>query len=155
MISSLSIHYAGAQTVDQDRLQSYIGSKKGAPYQSEQIDNDIKSLYESGLVNEVRVLADPKKSEVEVIFEVKTRPRMSPSPFVGNTVFSDQRLAKETRLPVGRKIDASALDAAAKRIEAFYHAFGYAGTKVSTRAQPSEDGSVDYIFIVEEVPNAR
>jgi outer membrane protein insertion porin family len=153
MISEVAIRYKGATTVDEVRLQSYLRTTVGSRYKSEWIDDDIRSLYESGLVNDVRVLADPKRSGVEVIFEVQTRGMMGPGPgFAGNTVFSDERLAKQTGLLVGQKIDAPALAAAAKRVEAYYHANGYPRANVSARTQPAEDGSMDFIFIIEEGP---
>ena len=155
-ISAVSIRYVGAHTVDEVRLNAYIGTKRGTPYRSGQIDNDIKSLYESGLVNDVRVLAEPKKRGVEVIYEVETRGVMCCGPgFVGNTAFSDQRLAEQTGLRAEQKMDGPVLITAARRLEAYYQANGYPGTKVSVRTQPAEDGGLDFIFIVEEGSYSR
>jgi outer membrane protein insertion porin family len=150
-ISKVVIRYVGSKSDPEARLRTHIGTTAGSRYGTKQTDNDIKALYESGLVNNVRVLAEPKKRGVEVIFEVETRGMMGPGPgFAGNTAFSDQRLAMITGLRVGQKMDALTLAAATKRVEAFYHANGYHGTKVSVRTQPAEDGGLDFIFIVEE-----
>jgi outer membrane protein insertion porin family len=151
-VSKVAIRPVGPTTTgDEVRLQKNIRTIAGSRYVSERVDEDIKALYESGLVNDVRVLAEPKKDGVEVIFEVQTRALIGPGPgFAGNTVFSDQRLAKESGLPVGQKVGRSQLRAAARRIEAYYEAHGYPGTKVSLRSD-----SDDRIFIVEEGPGPR
>jgi outer membrane protein insertion porin family len=155
-VSKVTIRYKGPTTVDEVRLQTHIGTTAGSVYKSDQVDNDIKSLYGSGLVNDVRVLAKKNRRGLEVIFEVQARGMMGPGPgFAGNTVFSDQRLAKQTGIRVGQIIDGPTLVAAAKRLEAFYHANGYPGATVTTRTQTAEDGSRDFIFIVEERPAAK
>ncbi|HEY1120267.1 MAG TPA: POTRA domain-containing protein [Haloferula sp.] len=152
-VSKVTIRYVGPNTVEEARLRTHIGTTGGSVYRTDRVDNDIKSLYESGLVNDVRVLAEPKRGEVEVVYEVTTRGRMAPPLCAGNTVFSDHRLAKESGLLVGHEVDGPTLGRAAKRIETFYHAHGYPGAKVSPKTQPAEDGSVDFIFIVEEGPH--
>jgi outer membrane protein insertion porin family len=150
-VSKVTIRYVGPKTIEEARLRACMGTTAGSVYKADQVDNDIKSLYESGLVNDVRVLAEPKRRGLEVIFEVKTRGVIGPGPgFAGNTVFSDHRLAKQTGVRAGQKIDAPTLLAASRRIEAYYEANGYRGTKVSVRTQTTEDSNLDFIFIIEE-----
>ncbi|MCW1925416.1 hypothetical protein OKA05_22840 [Luteolibacter arcticus] len=146
-VSKVAIRYHGPRTVEEARLRTHIGTTAGSVYKSDRVDNDIKALYESGLVNDVRVLAKPKRIGVEVVFKVQTRGAICCSGFAGNTVFSDQRLAKQTGIRVGQKIDGPILTTAARRIEAYYQARGYPGTRVIHR---SESGVV--IFIIEEGP---
>ncbi|HEX7261678.1 MAG TPA: POTRA domain-containing protein, partial [Luteolibacter sp.] len=50
-ISDVSIRYNGAKTVDEARLRNLMATKAGTTYRAESLDNDIKSLYESGLVD--------------------------------------------------------------------------------------------------------
>ena len=99
-VSQVEVRYAGASDVDEARIRSYISTRSGEAYRSEKVDNDIKSLYESGLVEDVRVLAEPTGDSLKVIYEVTTRGTIVAVGFVGNTQdkFSDQKLAKETKL---------------------------------------------------------
>ncbi|TAG11569.1 MAG: hypothetical protein EAZ42_00460, partial [Verrucomicrobia bacterium] len=53
-ISQVEIRYVGPKTVDEERLRNLMVSKAGSAYRAENLDNDIKSLYESGLVDDVR-----------------------------------------------------------------------------------------------------
>jgi outer membrane protein insertion porin family len=157
MISKVAFLYVGPRTIDENRLRTHIRTIAGSRYVNERVDEDIKALYESGLVNQVRVLAEPKRGGVEVVYEVTTRPRMGPSPFVGNTVFSDERLAKEAGLRVGQKPDRSNVLAAARNVEAYYHANGYPRTQVSVKF---EDGfgtnpNAFLQFIIEEGAASR
>ena len=97
-ISEVAIRYKGARTVDEDRLRNLMASKSGTAYRAESLDNDIKSLYESGLVDDVRFLAEPVDGGVRLIAEVTTRPALGGVGFVGNTIFTEQKLAKESKM---------------------------------------------------------
>ena len=48
-ISEVSVRYRGAKTVDEARLRNLMATKAGTAYRAERLDNDIKSLFESGL----------------------------------------------------------------------------------------------------------
>ena len=111
-ISQVIIRYRGAKTVNEEVLRNQMVSKAGSPYRAENLDKDITALYESGFVDDVRFLAEPVGDSVNLIAEVTTRPMRGGVGFVGNTVFSDQKLAKETKLKaLGVISDASILEA--------------------------------------------
>jgi outer membrane protein insertion porin family len=137
--------------VDEARLRSFISTRSGEAYRSEKVDNDIKSLYESGLVDDVRVLAEPEGNSLKVIYEVTTRGTIVAVGFVGNSVFSDQKLAKETKLKVGGALSDEAILSARRNLETYYRGFGYPDVGISHRTQPNESGQgLDLIFVIEE-----
>jgi len=150
-VSEVAIRYSGPATIDEARLRSHISTRSGEAYRSEKVDNDIKSLYGSGLVNDVRVLAEPAGESLKVIFDVTTRGQIVAVGFAGNTIFSDQKLAKETKLKVGGAMSDDAILTARRNLEAYYRGYGYPDVSISHRTQPSETGAgEDLIFIIEE-----
>lgn len=152
-VSQVEVRYAGASDVDEARIRSYISTRSGEAYRSEKVDNDIKSLYESGLVDDVRVLAEPTGDSLKVIYEVTTRGTIVAVGFVGNSPdkFSDQKLAKETKLKVGGSLSDEAILSARRNLEAYYRGFGYPDVGISHRTQASETGQgLDLIFVIEE-----
>lgn len=152
-VSQVEVRYAGASDVDEARIRSYISTRSGEAYRSEKVDNDIKSLYESGLVDDVRVLAEPTGDSLKVIYEVTTRGTIVAVGFVGNTQdkFSDQKLAKETKLKVGGSLTDEAILSARRNLETYYRGYGYPDVAISHRTQPSESGQgLDLIFVIEE-----
>jgi outer membrane protein insertion porin family len=152
-VSEVAIRYTGAPTVDEARLRSHISTRAGEEYRSEKVDNDIKSLFESGNVDDVRVLAEPAGDAVKVIFEVTTRGTIVAVGFTGNSArnFSDEKLAKETKLKVGGALSDEAILTARRNLETFYRGYGYPDVQISHRTQPSESGQgYDLIFIIDE-----
>lgn len=131
-ISAVAIRSTGPIEVDEVRLTNYIRTKPRSRYSSARVDSDIKSLYESGHVDDVRVLAEPRGDTIDVIFEVTTRP--SPgfgAVFTGNTVFSDPVLAKVTGFQKNQWFSKTSLLIACRKLEEFYRSHGYPHAKVS------------------------
>ncbi len=152
-VSQVEVQYSGASDVDEARIRSYISTRSGEAYRSEKVDNDIKSLYESGLVDDVRVLAEPTGESLKVIYVVTTRGTIVAVGFVGNTQdnFSDQKLAKETKLKVGGSLSDEAILSARRNLETYYRGYGYPDVAISHRTQASETGQgLDLIFVIEE-----
>ena len=120
-------------------------------YRAERLDSDIKTLFESGLVDDVRFLAEPVGNNVRVIADVLTRDQISGVGFVGNTIFSDQKLAKETKLKAGGTMSDAQILEARRNLETYYQGYGYPDVLISHRTQATEQqGSSDLIFVIDE-----
>lgn len=150
-ISEVVIRYTGAKTVDEARLRNLMSSKTGTLYHAESLDNDIKSLYESGLVDDVRFLAEPVGGKVKLIAEMTTRPGLGGVGFVGNTVFTDQKLAKESKMKTGGALSDEQILEARRNIEKYYQGYGYPDVTVTHRTQATgQAGLSDLIFVIDE-----
>jgi outer membrane protein insertion porin family len=150
-ISEVAVRYVGSKTVDEDRLRNLMTSKSGTPYRAESLDNDIKSLYESGLVDDVRFLAEPLGEKVKLIAEVTTRPGLGGVGFVGNTIFTDQKLAKESKMKTGGALSDEQILEARRNIEKYYQGYGYPDVTVTHRTQATDrPGMSDLIFVINE-----
>ncbi len=150
-ISEVSIRYNGAKTVDETRLRNLMASKAGSTYRSENLDKDIKALYESGLVDDVRFLAEPTGGSVKLIAEVTTRPGLGGVGFVGNTIFTDQKLAKESKMKAGGALSDEQILEARRNIEKYYQGYGYPDVTVTHRTQATgQAGLSDLIFVIDE-----
>jgi outer membrane protein insertion porin family len=150
-ISEVAVRYRDAKTVDEARIRNLMSTKAGTQYRAESLDKDIKTLFESGLIDDVRFLAEPVGDSVRVIVEVLTRPAINGVGFVGNTIFSDQKLAKETKLKSGGAMSDSQILEARRNIEKYYQEYGYPDVLVTHRMQETgQPGLSDLIFVIEE-----
>lgn len=150
-ISQVEIRYNGTKTVDEARLRNLMTSKAGGTYRSEALDTDIRSLYESGLVDNVRLFAEETGGGVNLIAEVTTRPTLDGVGFVGNSIFSDQKLAKESKLTAGGTLSDEQILEARRNIEKYYQGYGYPDVTVTHRIQAGANaGHSDLIFVIDE-----
>lgn len=150
-ITEVAVRYRGAKTVDEARIRNLMATKAGTQYRAERLDNDIKTLFESGLIDDVRFLAEPVGAGVRVIADVLTRPAINGVGFVGNTVFSDQKLAKETKLKAGGAMSDAEILEARRNLEKYYQGYGYPDVLISHRTQDTgQAGLSDLIFVIDE-----
>ncbi|MDA0766127.1 MAG: outer membrane protein assembly factor BamA [Verrucomicrobia bacterium] len=150
-VSSIVFKYRGPETVDEAVLRNFMSIKVGSPFDPELLDNDIKRLYESGLVDDVRFLAEPAGDSIQLIAEVVTRPVLGGVGFVGHTIFSDEKLAKVSELKAGGTLSDVEILAARRKIEEQYRSFGYPDVLVTHRLQETErPGVSDLIFVIDE-----
>jgi outer membrane protein insertion porin family len=150
-ITQVSINYVGAKTVDEARLRNLMTTKAGMVYRAENLDNDIKTLFESGLIDNVKFLAESAGEGVRVIAEVQTRPAINGVGFVGNTIFGDQKLAKETKLKSGGTMSDAQILEARQNLEEYYQGHGYPDVLISHRTQSTgQAGLSDLIFVIDE-----
>jgi len=150
-ITGVDVTFSGPKTVDAARIRNFMSIREGQLYDSSKLDDDIRSLYESGLVDDVRFLAEQSDSGVRLIAEVATRPSLAGVGFVGNTVFSDRKLAKESGLEAGGPLSDQKIISARRKIEEAYQSSGYPDVDVNYRSQESEQqGYADLVFVIEE-----
>ncbi len=151
-ITALEIRYRGVKTIDENKLRDQISSKPGTVFRADNLDNDITSLYESGLVDDISFLAEAVgENGVKLIAEVTTRPMRNAVGFVGNSVFDDEELAKESGLgPTGVMSDIAILEAR-RKLETFYRDSGYPDVFIDPEVRPTDrEGFADLVFKIDE-----
>ena len=150
-VAAVEFRYEGEPTVDEARLRNFIQLSAGSPYSTDKIDNDIRALYDSGFVDDVRVLAEPQGESVRVVYSVVTRQEVVAIGFVGNFVYDDRKLAKESKIKAGGAMSDQLILDARQNLEKYYRDSGYPDVTITHRFQESETGrGVDLIFIVDE-----
>ena len=149
-ITDISIQYDGAPTVDQTALTTQIRSKVGSELDAMEVEEDIKNLYSSGLVDNVRVLTEPKGDGVRVIFLVRTRAILGEVTFIGNSLATN-RLRKETELEIGEAFDDTLLETARVNLEELYKRKGFSNVGITYKVGGAErPGFSRVTFVVDE-----
>ncbi len=149
-ITDISIQYAGAPTVDQAALIAQIRSKVGSELDAMEVEKDIKNLYSSGLVDNVRVLTEPNEGGVRVIFLVQTRAILGEVSFIGNSLATN-KLRKETALEIGEAFDDTLLETARVSLEALYKKKGFSNVGITYKVGGAErPGFSRVTFVVDE-----
>ena len=150
-VTGVDFRYEGPRTVDEERLRNFIQLAPGTVYKTDTIDSDIKALYESGFVNDVRVLAEPVGGGVRVVYAVTPREGVNAIGFVGNSVFSDTKLAKASKMTAGGALSDQAILDARRNLEQHYMDAGFPDVVISHRIQPSSTGNgAELIFVIDE-----
>jgi outer membrane protein insertion porin family len=150
-VTAVEIRYRGAKTVNEARLRSHMAVAPGKEYSQTMLDGDIRTLYESGLVDDVEFFAEDVAGGVKVVAELVTRPLIRGVGFDGNVKFSDKALAGETEVTVGQILSDAEIVKARRNIEKYYEGYGYPDVTVSHRLQSTtKAGYADLVFLIGE-----
>ncbi|HEY5036935.1 MAG TPA: POTRA domain-containing protein, partial [Chthoniobacterales bacterium] len=65
-VNSIDVTYVGPQTVSRDRVLANMRTKVGSPYSETTVEEDIRGLYATGKVQNVRIYGEPQGNGVHV-----------------------------------------------------------------------------------------
>ena len=123
----------------------------GQPYSEQTVEDDVRSLYATGLVTNVRIYGEPLPDGVKVIVVVQTRVTLSEIVIQGNQVIKAKRLRRELNIKTGSPLDEQALEQARQKLVELYQKRGYPDTDVQYKVDVNEDrGTARVTFAVSE-----
>jgi len=149
-ITGVDVSITGPKSVSEARIRNFMSVKKGQKFSYDKLDDDVKSLYESGLVDDIEFLAEPSEGGVKIIAEVKTRPSLQAIDFEGNSVFSNDKLRGEAEVTAGSALNDSAILSGKRAIEDFYKEEGYPDVSVRHRIDKGQNGSSVLVYEIAE-----
>ena len=151
-VRDISVRYLGARTIDPERVRATMATQIGQPFLRSNAEEDVRSLFATGDVDNVRILTEPVAGGVRVIVELETRGAVGEIAFAGNSRISSDRLRREAdNIQVRGPLVDSELQFARRAIEDLYAKRGFGAVRVSYRIDPLEqEGFSRVTFVVDE-----
>lgn len=149
-ITGVDININGPKSVSENRLRNFMSVKPGQKFSYDKLDDDVKRLYESGLVDDVTFLAEPNAEGIKIVAEVVTRPSLEAIAYEGNTIFSDKKLRTETEMVSGGALNDTEILRGKRNIEKLYLEKGFPDTSVTYRIDDGDNGFSNLVFIINE-----
>src|SRR5882672_3608989 len=137
-VAKIEIKHVGPPAVSDEMVRSNIRVKVGDPYRPAAVDEDVRSLYGTGLFYNIRVAQDTAPDGVAVTYIVQGKPRLTDIKFQGNSKFSNNKLRKKLTSKVGEPLDERKLFTDSQEIQKMYQKAGYPRTQVK------------YVFTIDE-----
>jgi len=129
-IARITISHVGPATVSEELVRSNIRARVGEPFVLAAIDEDVKSLYATGLFYNIRIAREETTDGIVVTYLVQAKPRLTEIKFTGNKKYKPAKLLKKCSSKVGDPLDERKLFTDSQEIEKMYQKSGYPGTKV-------------------------
>jgi outer membrane protein insertion porin family len=150
----VDVKIGGAPQTPEAEILRQIHTRPGRPYDPDEIDQDVRRLYETGKFVKVtpRHLAVPGGQLV--IFEVLERPTLRYVKYVGNEKISKKKLEKESAVKAGDALDPFAVEQARARLEEFYRGKGYNNVRI-TILEGTKTSDLGAIFLINEGTKQR
>ena len=151
-VRKIEVQYVGTATVNKDRILSRLSTKVGDPFSQAKVDEDIKKLYGSGDVENIRILAEPSgASGVRLIVVVQTRALLGEVAFRGNSAITTKKLQRKVDLEAGESIDMAQVQEGRTLIQELYRKGGYPEVSVDYQiGAPNGQGFSTLTYTVDE-----
>ena len=152
IIRSIDVEYTGPATISRERILAQMRTKVGQLYSNEVVQEDIKALYKTGYIRNVRIFAQPQGDGVKVIVAVQTRAIVREIEITGAERIKPTRLRKEIKIRLNQAVDEQQLEEARQKIIDVYQARGYTDVSVQFRIDPIDEkrGTARVVFTVTE-----
>ncbi|HXA09050.1 MAG TPA: outer membrane protein assembly factor BamA, partial [Chthoniobacterales bacterium] len=151
VINSIDVRYVGPETVSKDRVLANMRTKVGAPYSEATVEDDIRALYDTGKIQNVRIFGEPKGNGVHVQVILATRALVTEIEIDGAQSFKAKTLRGEIKFKVPSPADAEKLEEGRQNIIDFYQRKGFTGVDVQLQLVTDESrGTARAVYTVKE-----
>ncbi len=145
----------GYQTVSPDTIAHYLGIKIGERYDPEKVRQNFAALWETGLLENAKIEAEPSPSGVTLVVTVEERPIVKDVDFVGNKKLTSSQIKdrlKEAKLTVRAGAPLSLRDVARARsaIAEYYLEQGFRSASVDYRIEDISKTEKKIVFLIDE-----
>ena len=151
MIRSVEIQYVGPQTISKERVTAQIRTKAGQPYSESLAELDIRALYATGAVQNVRIFAEPEGDGVKVMVVLQTRSLVHEIEIAGAERVSAKKLRKNIDIKINGPLNEEELEKGRQKIIDIYQAKGFTNIDVKFHVDTDEArGTSRVIYTINE-----
>lgn len=151
VVRSIEVQYAGASTVSKEKLLANMRTRVGKPYSEQAVEEDIRNLYKTGNISNVRIFGEPVADGVKVIVVVQSKAKITEVHLNGITRLKESRIRKEIAAKPGDVLDESGLEQDRQKIIKYYSDKGFSEIDVKYTTDLNETaGTAIVTFNVNE-----
>jgi outer membrane protein insertion porin family len=151
IIKSVEIQYVGPQTLSRDKVLSQMRTKPGQPYSESLVEQDIKALYRTGQLQNVRIFGQAEGDGVKVMVVLQTRSLVNEIEIEGADRIGAKKLRKQIALKINGPLTEDELQKAREKIIETYQAKGFTDVDVKYKIETNEErGTSRVIFTITE-----
>lgn len=136
----------GNQRIETETVLSYMQIGPGDPFDSEKIDESLKTLFQTGLFSDVRIFR--RGSNLVVV--VEENPMINRVNFEGNSEVKDKDLEKEVELKERTMFTRAKVQSDVQRIIAVYRRSGFYSARVEPKIIRLPQNRIDLVYEISE-----
>jgi outer membrane protein insertion porin family len=150
-VVEIDVQYAGAATVAKERLLANMRTRVGQPYSEQTVEEDIRNLYATGNVVNVRIFGEPKGDGVKVIVVLQAKARVTAVEIQGVQQFKLSRIREKLGVKEGDTASEAAMEADRQKILDYYAGKGYSDVEVAYKLDSNDNqGTARVLYTVNE-----
>ena len=151
VVKSISIEYVGAETISRERVMANLKTKVGDAYSERLAEDDVRTLFGSGDVANVRIFAQPEADGVRVTVLLQGRAAVTEILIEGASAVSAQRLRKDLTFKVGDRLSEEQVERSRQKMLEVYQDRNYGGVQITYKIDTNEKtGDSRVIYTINE-----
>ncbi len=152
IVRAIDVRYSGPATVSKERILAQIRTTVGQPYSSTTVEQDIRNLYNTGVILNVRIFAEPDQDGVKVIVAVQTRSIIREIEIEGAQRLSAKKIRKRIKIKINSMAHEAELEQARQDLIEMYQSAGFVDVDVKFRTEPIDEnkGTARLVFVINE-----
>lgn len=147
IVRDIVVETVGAPSISKDRVLANLATKVGQPYSERTAEQDVRALYSTGGVSNVRLFAEPLGDGVRVTVLLQGRPVIEEVIIEGAGQIPLNRVRKEITVKPGDVVDEEKIEASRQKILTLYEDRNYADVDVQYRVQEIPDTNRSRVII--------
>src|SRR5207237_3835757 len=135
IVRSIDVQYTGPATISRARVLAQVRTKIGLPFSDIVAEDDIRTLYNAGQFQNVRIFGQPEGDGVKVIVAVQTRTMLNEIQIDGATRISPKKLRKNLGVKLNTPLREEDLEKGRQKIMETYQVHGFNEVEVIFRVE--------------------
>ncbi|MCX7713448.1 MAG: outer membrane protein assembly factor BamA [Chthoniobacterales bacterium] len=151
IVRDLQIRFVGPETISRERVLANLATKVGQPFNQLTVEQDLRALHGTGLIENARIFAEPVEDGARVVVEIKGRPLVTEVRVEGASAIPEKRVRKEITLKVGEPFDSEKAAEDRNKILKLYQDRNYPDVQVDIeRIEDSAKKQLIVVFRIKE-----
>jgi outer membrane protein insertion porin family len=130
LVRSIDVQFAGGAQISKERILANMRTRVGRPYSEQTVEEDIRNLYATGNVSNVRIFGQPEGNGVKVIVVIAAKAQISEIVLNGPDQVKASRIRKEISAKVGEQLSEATLEQDRQKIIEYYSNKGFGDVDV-------------------------
>lgn len=151
IVKQIEVQYAGPSTVSKERILANMRTAVGKPYSEQAVEEDIRNIYATGNITNVRIFGEPIRDGVKVMVVVQTKATVGEVLINGVTQLKVAKLRKDLSTKPGGALNEAGVEQDRQKILEAYADKGFTEAKVTYKVEMNEAiGKARVVFSVNE-----
>lgn len=152
IVRQIDVEFVGPETISRDRVLANLATQVGQPYSERTAEEDIRSLYATGAVANVRIFGEPMDDGVKVTVLLQGRPIVSEVIIEGPSAINPNRVRREVTIKPGASLSEEVIEDDRRKIIKLYEDRNFTDVDVQYAIEELPENRARVVFAINEGP---
>ncbi len=150
-IADVRFEQSGDTKLPEELFRYNVQQRAGQEYNPAQANEDLKSLFETGYIEEPSVRTETlPDGRIQVTYQITPRPIVAEVNFEGNKKIDDREIRDRIKVVADMPLNDALVSQTVKALHDYYVEEGYNEATVTPRIDKDKDGRLILTFVIDE-----